>query len=59
MPLSIGEVVHERRSSCFVEESSKRSGYETFEEEISQVSGPEIKEAYQCFSGTDLSQSPF
>lgn len=47
MPLSLGEVVHKRRSSCFLEENSKRSCHETFEEEIFHVPGPEIKEAYQ------------
>ena len=46
MPLSLGEVVHERRTSCFLEETARSSRYETFEEEISHVLGPEMSEAY-------------
>jgi predicted AAA+ superfamily ATPase len=47
MPLSLGEIVHERRTSSFLEETSKSSRYEIFEEEISHVLGPGMVDAYE------------
>ncbi|MBW1780688.1 MAG: ATP-binding protein [Deltaproteobacteria bacterium] len=45
MPLSLGEVVHERRTSCFLEETTHEAVCRTFEREISGTLDPEIVEA--------------
>ncbi len=59
MPLSLSEVVRERRRPCFLGETSKRNCYETFEEEISHAPGPEIKEAYQALHRHGPFPEPF
>ncbi len=48
MPLTLGEAVHDKRHSCFLEEKKTGNFYETFEEEITRVPGPEVKNAYEA-----------
>lgn len=47
MPLSLGEVAHERRASCFLEETGYEKLCQIFEKEISRSLNPEIVESYE------------
>jgi predicted AAA+ superfamily ATPase len=47
MPLSLCEVAHERRETCFLEETDYEKLCQVFEKEISRPLGPEIEESYE------------
>jgi predicted AAA+ superfamily ATPase len=59
MPLSLSEVVREKRTSCFLEKETASKCCARFEEEIFPVPGPEIREAWKILHRFGPFPEPF